>query len=461
MSADNLTYEVEMFLDAIDPLIDAYDRITFGYVAIQSENQFLLRGAKLTFGIGEAPAPYGHFRSKNVRAGQYRLLELANTPRDLLRKLLSKQVDTPDGKLSFPRGPGGSVRYKYTPFNKPALDLQHRVNVLTVVGGPAPDVKNQLNLDWELMAAETPYASLQELMLTYHCFDSELQQSSYIVVEAHHIAAVDLSVTIEGTSVRPRLLLASNLKPELAKLGYCVYSGGKPITRACVSGGKMKWLPAGNSLQKGETTLEVPSGAVINCFASYMGIAQHHGWIHDPKTAQNPRRAMFSVFDPELAILQEMLAGCGKRRGSDFETGIRWLFWMLGFSVADIGGHSKTSDAPDLIATTPNGHVVVIECTTRNINHENKLSKLERRSLDVRRRLEDSGNRHFRVLPLITTCLTREDVTGDLVEAERRRICVLTNENLTSLLQRTYPLTNPDALFEEGEQLAASGQVLP
>jgi hypothetical protein len=54
-------------------------------------------------------------------------------------------------------------------------------------------------------------------------------------------------------------------------------------------------------------------------------------------------------------ILNDFLSKSGARGrdGRDLESGIAWLLWMLGFSVAHLGGTDRTQDAADLIATTP------------------------------------------------------------------------------------------------------------
>ena len=53
-----------------------------------------------------------------------------------------------------------------------------------------------------------------------------------------------------------------------------------------------------------------------------------------------------------------------------------WLFWMLGFSVLHLGATKRVQDGPDLVATTPTEHYVVVECTTGQVKGESKLERL-------------------------------------------------------------------------------------
>jgi hypothetical protein len=105
----------------------------------------------------------------------------------------------------------------------------------------------------------------------------------------------------------------------------------------------------------------------------------------DPATAQNPRRAVYHKIDEKLEILNDFLWKSGAKGGyvRDLEAGVAWLLWMLGFSVAHLGGSGRTQDAADLVATAPQGHFAVVECTTEQLKAD-KLSLLVERADRVR-----------------------------------------------------------------------------
>src|SRR3546814_15589325 len=60
------------------------------------------------------------------------------------------------------------------------------------------------------------------------------------------------------------------------------------------------------------------------------------------------------------------------------------------------------------VATTPQVHFSIVECTTGLLKAENKLAKLVERTEAVRKSLRTSGNHHLRVMPVIITSKTRE-----------------------------------------------------
>ena len=175
---------------------------------------------------------------------------------------------------------------------------------------------------------------------------------------------------------------------------------------------------------------------------------------------QNPQRSVYEAFDDKLEILKDFLAK-SKSRGRDardLETSVAWLLWMLGFSVAHLGGTKKTQEAPDLIATTPRGNFAVIECTTGLLKAENKLALLVERTEVMRRRLEASGNRHLHILPVIVTSKSQEEIKADLEQAEKFGVFVLTRESLEEALRRTLFFPNAEALFAEAKQSVLMAQ---
>jgi hypothetical protein len=185
----------------------------------------------------------------------------------------------------------------------------------------------------------------------------------------------------------------------------------------------------------GSAELDVAEGAILHCFASYDGLAQHFGWLADQSTTQNARRAAYEAFDPRLETLKSIIPG-GHVRGRDareLESVVAWIFWMLGFSVVHLGSATTMQDAADLLATTPSGHIAVIECTTGLLKAENKLALLHARSQAVRRALDASGARHLRSLTVMVTSQPRSDVEVDMEPAERLGIMVMTREDLDQL----------------------------
>jgi len=70
----------------------------------------------------------------------------------------------------------------------------------------------------------------------------------------------------------------------------------------------MEWIED-EVCQRGRATIEITNAAVLNCTATYAGIAQSYFWILDPANVQNLRTAVYEAFNPKLQNLQEFIVG--------------------------------------------------------------------------------------------------------------------------------------------------------
>ena len=167
----------------------------------------------------------------------------------------------------------------------------------------------------------------------------------------------------------------------------------------------------------------------------------------------NPRAAILALVDPSGSLTQTYLRPEMPARGKaadDFEAAIAWLLWALGFSVASFGTHAKTRDAFDVIATTPRGDFLVVECTLGMLRAEGKLSRLAARTVNVRDSLAASNMTHLRVLPVIVTAMTGEQVAADAGPAAELGVLVITREDLDEVQNELVRFPDADSLFERG-----------
>jgi hypothetical protein len=441
---------IENFFKEIAYKLDGYPIETFTYIAVKHRSEFCLLQARVLLTQGTPQSPT-HFESKHIRAGNYPLSELKLNASQLVEHLTSGCLSTPHGKLCFSPNEGGSFLATYDPIHEAGQSSQSRLDVLTILGGAVRQYVVHPLFDWELKASPTPYDSLQELAFEYSL--GALRDVINLAIVAFNVAAVDPASTITSTTGKLAVRLAPGLIPKHVMLGYRVFSQGRVVKRSSIGGNKMIWEKQ-EALQHGRVEVEVPPAAVLHCVASYRGTAQQHYWVADPTTAPNARRVVYELADNQLEILSDLLTR-PPSRGRDareLETGVAWLLWMLGFSVAHLGSTPRTQDAVDLIATTPNGHFAVIECTTGLLKADQKLPRVVERAENVRRRLAESGNRYARVLAVIVTSKTAEEVMADIEQAERLRVLVMTREHLQQYSNRTLTLPNADQLFEQAEQ---------
>lgn len=104
--------------------------------------------------------------------------------------------------------------------------------------------------------------------------------------------------------------------------------------------------------------------------------------------------------------------------------------------------------------------MVLVECTTGHLKAETKLAKLVERAQTIRRRLDASGNRHIRLLPVIVTALGRDEVKADSDQAQQLGVVVAAREDLSDALGQTIMLQNPDLMFSQAEDSLRNRQEL-
>lgn len=160
------------------------------------------------------------------------------------------------------------------------------------------------------------------------------------------------------------------------------------------------------------------------------------------------------MIDPRPEILRGFLQPDYPLKGmaaDDFEAGIAWLLWALGFSAAAFGANSKTTDAFDTVAVSPGGEVVVVECTLALLRADSKLSKLAARAARLRDALSTSNMKHLRVLPVRVSAMPLEQVKVDIPSAEEHAILVLARESLAAALDvDLFRFPDADGFFARG-----------
>ena len=394
------------------------------------------------------------FSWNGVVAESFRLNDIDKTPREFIAEILAGWLTSPNGAIDFPAQNDGKYATQFISLHPEGLEQRNRTSVLQIRGSGESFPLNHAPLDWNLKAASPPYDSMTEL-----CQDFELgalvEPVCLFEAIAAGIVAMDFSCKVVGASIELAAFAAPGLDTSQVSIGYRLYDKGQVVRRGAVQGDQLAWSIDGQ-VQRGSIAIDVPPAAVLHCYARYRGVAHQHRWFNDPSVAQNPRRASYERFDPELQLLREMFVPKDNRYARDLEAAVACLLWMLGFSVLHLGATKRLEDGPDLIATTPTEHYVVIECTTGQVKGESKLEKLVARAAAVRDRLEQSNNTHLKVLPLMVTSMTQAEIAAGAQAAREQGVVVLAREDLFTALDRTLVLPRPEELYAEAQRSLVS-----
>ena len=365
-------------------------------------------------------------------------------------------VDTPFGRLRWGTTFGREERELLAYLERFPPDFnqeQAHDFVLTISGTRHLFTNSNARFQNDLRSAATPYDSVADMAGELGLRNVRWDMC-VLDISAQPIVSIDMSRTIQGTTATLGLVAPKDADVTPARLGYRVQGAdGKILKRGAVDGADLEWRNCG-ALSVGEHQLDVPRGAAIQCFASYNGQWLHQGWITDPLASINARRVIHETFDDKLSQTERCFFDrkTREKNGRVVETGIANLLYMLGFAVDPLAATHMT-DGPDVLASTPAGDLIVVECTTGAMQNDGKLSKLLSRLGMVRDRLGSTGNSHIRLVAVMVTTLDFENVT-DLKQATENGVIVLTSENITSLMGRTKSAPDANLLFEEWWQQA-------
>lgn len=433
----------------------SYTSATFSFLAVRDQSG----GLTLYQGHVELSAspPVGNLIEVNtpsICGFSIRLSELGLDCKMLDFKLRSGGLDTPFGRLVWGETRGQENSTLYAHFQRFPLDFDQRQAhplVLSISGAQHLFVNRYAEFQNDLRATSRPYDSISDLAAELNLRPLRLDRC-VLDISAEPIVSIDLSRSVEDSEAVLALHAAPNIDVIPARLGFRIQGAdGKIVERGSVEGENLKWTTL-DFLQIGEFRLEVPKGAAVQCFASYNGQWLHQGWITDPRASINVRRVIHEAFDEGLSLTMKCFSDRKTKESNArvVETGVANLLYMLGFAV-DPFSANHMSDAPDLLASTPTGDVLVVECTTGAIDADGKLSKLLSRTDLVSERLRNAGHNRIRCLPVMVTTLKLENETN-VQNAAEKEVVVLSIEQLESLAETAKSKPDADRLFEQFRQ---------
>lgn len=446
--------QLDDFFGAISNWRSAYRVARLHLLGIRGDGVLQLVSARIVLDIGRDIACKEPFRSGRVEAHQILLNQDLFDVHEVAMALASGDGFSLDG-LGCVKLPSteqvGIYAAPPTLLHPEGLNAGNRLAVLSIVGGTVDGLLAQPESDWLLKAADTPYDSVQELSIDFG-LGSLRSDRALLEVVARTAIEVLAETGVTGIRANVGVWMANSLDLAQAKLGFRVVHQGNVVQRGVIRGPSLTWSERDIGLI-GTGEFEVPAGSVVQCIASYAGEAHHVQWRADPTTFLNPRAAILSLVDPSNSLVKSYLTPDIPPRGKaadDFESAIGWLLWTLGFSVASFGMHSKTRDSFDVVATTPHGDFLIVECTLGLLRADSKLSKLAARSINVRDALSASNMKHLRVLPVMVTAMTIDQIAADLGPATELGILVVTRENLENVQAELIRFPDADSLFERG-----------
>jgi hypothetical protein len=455
--------EAQAFLSLIHIEQYAPRSIEISYIAFKHHDLWMLYAARaFVRNIPSDVQPF-EFVTDSIRAGRFSISGVGCSPSELIDGCLGGVFLTPHVEVRiFEESYSPSVRME--PFH-PAGG-QSRISVLTIASQLSRNLRFDPEIRLELNAADSPFGTFEELV---NLLSLGRENDSEVTIEFVSYQAA--SIYLPGTFAKDgqaniEVALASGLDRNRLSLGVRRSRGGiaappQDVVRFSIKGSDFDWAEK-DGVQRGNFTFEVGTTDVLQCFVNFNGVNYHSYWLSDPSTTANPRRVALSTFDPSLEITSDHLFKDvdGKIRSKEFEAGLSWMFWMLGFSPVHLGAQNvkAPNDAPDLLLCDARSNFLVVEATVGSLQNNNKIGKLWERTTRIREALQRHSLGHLEVMPVVVTKSEEKFVEAELEAAAKLGVSVVTRETLQALIQRTDFFPDADSNFD---RLRAIPSALP
>ncbi|MCC9595325.1 hypothetical protein [Rubrivivax sp. JA1055] len=324
---------------------------------------------------------------------------------------------------------------------------------LQTTGGAGPGLSSTqlLALDNELRASTPPFDGLNDLFAWLDLEPAALAGRPSSVTSR---IAPPADLIVDQCKLADEVLtLILHAHPSFLqeRIGLMVRAvPGNGIRGRMQVSSEISWQPSEESKREAvaKISLKEADSALVVLMVGSATVRRQ--WFIDPSKARNNRLLAVQHFDHELRKVREAVLETGDSRR--FEQGIASLLFVLGFSPAI----QIETDSPDLIVSTPGGRLLIVECTLRIADFQQKLGKLVDRRASLEKYLKNSG--HFSEVHAALVCrLPRDQIAALSDSLLAHKILLASHEDLTAGFLRVRHAVDPDEIIQSAlKNLAAT-----
>jgi hypothetical protein len=306
----------------------------------------------------------------------------------------------------------------------------------------------QEELDWQLRSLGFPYDGLDDLFVSFLGFSKpswgRVTESASVEIIAPIRIRLGDNCKLYQSKLDTYVETSGYEKLDEISIGLIELSGNTPMRRSSNALAKTDWKRV-EDRQIGHKEVRVDNASSVVIFLRFRGNTLAMRRVNDPfALVKNPRIQAYNFFDEDLNKLKNYLRGKGKDPSEDFEIGVGLLLHFFGFNVAPYGRVKAINEEIDLIAfVPPSNYIIAVECTTKDLDVNQKLSKFSRRVKELQERLAE-----FSIIPLIFTTLERGKISAsDLSKANEDGIGVVSAEEIQELIEMTSQQRQPNEIL--------------
>jgi len=429
----------QRFLDACSEWIcDGYSADLRYFAAIGSEGPDLLAGVVSLHPLPPSRDLNLSLRLGHVAAGQVQLPSASKSDLlDLVATALLGELAL-SGQHYVLRATGSELRHA-----EPRADDWFTPLRMNIHGVEPHGIADRLAYcDDALRSAEPPFDGLRDLL---GWLDLEAPQPGRLTTLAVQVSPpVDLiydQCSLSDEKLRLTLHAHPNFNPHFLHLGVVILPRDGLNGRVRASHA-ICWGDIANGRREGVLELDVPKAESALTMLVLGARTVRRQWFQDPSRAANSRLVAAQHFDRDLRMIRQALFESND--SPRFEAAVGALLFLLGFAPAV----QLETDAPDLIASTPSGKIVLIECTLRLADAASKVGKLIGRSVTAEKTLQTSGH-YAGVVRLLVCRASRAELRPQRTLLREAGAFLVAGEELNEGLLRTRFRQDPDRLLQE------------
>jgi hypothetical protein len=291
--------------------------------------------------------------------------------------------------------------------------------------------KDALNL--ELLAADVPYESLEELCqeLRAPITPGDLRQLTYIEIILGGLFRVTESSELNNGRLLLNIAVPQTVYRSKLKLAVKAFYSPSAAPRRFVIDQSLLSFEEQESGLICKCSVELSDTNLAMVFISIDGEFGLKWWFFDQSKSFNQRFQLHRLIDTDGSFSKTLIES-----RDEFEYSVALLLSILGLTILPYGRIPELKEAPDLLAHSANNDLYVIECTTGDIDHKGKLQKLRDRVRSIEVGARQSSIATSGIYAVMFTNRPRKDIVPHLSKLEAFKIAVFCREDIEQISRR-------------------------
>lgn len=448
-----LDESLRLFVNALQSTLNERVHVSLRYIAGRGEDGLTTWSVVLTF----LPDPIPPERCvvltvPGMEAGEIAAEVTLDEAVELGRAAASGTITLGGAKLRMPGTSQPHLSSRFVDIDRGIVSPQ-----LSIVGGATPlEPLTVASIGGLLRSANTPFDGLDDLAAW---LDIPTPRPGRQATATLHIRPTADLVDDQCTLTEGRLTVRVRAHPatrrERIRVAVRVSPSEGPVRRFQIAE-LLEWSDQ-SSPSVGTAILEVPSSARALVLLSMGATLWRRRWIVDGSRTENQRLAMVQAFDANLKEVRKGLKGSDANR---FERAVAGVLFLRGLSPM----LQLETDAPDVVAFSPGGRAIIVECTIGAKDAATKVGKLVDRRATLTSSDSQASLRAEDVVALLVTGQSREQAKVVASECEKHSIAMLTAEELRDELDSAQVISSADEWYDRVVSRAtgaAAGEEVP